>query len=61
MFLMVKTCREYENEHNKLNLLDVTIKNNLDQSYDFAVYRKPAISNVHSAFQHLPKHSYGSI
>ena len=37
---------EYENYHEKLNVLDVTIKNNLDQSYDFAVYRKPAITNV---------------
>ena len=26
--------------------MDVTIKNNLNQSYDFAVYRKPAITNV---------------
>ena len=37
---------EYENEHKELNFLDVTIKNNLNQSYDFAVYRKPAITNV---------------
>ena len=28
---------EYENEHKELNFLDVTIKNNLNQSYDFAV------------------------
>ena len=26
--------------------MGITIKNNLNQSYDFAVYRKPAISNV---------------
>ena len=26
--------------------MDVTIKNNLNQSYDFALYRKPAITNV---------------
>ena len=26
--------------------MDVTIKNNLNQSYDFAVYCKPAISNI---------------
>ena len=37
---------EYENEHKELNFLGVTIKNNLNQSYDFAVYRKPAITNV---------------
>ena len=54
---------EYENDHKELNLLDVTIRNNLNQSYDFAVYRKPAIANVQIRphFQHLPKHSYGSI
>ena len=37
---------EYQNEHKELNFLDETIKNNLNQSYDFAVYRKPAITNV---------------
>ena len=37
---------EYENEHKELNFLGVTIKNNLNQSYYFATYRKPAISNV---------------
>ena len=37
---------EYENDHKELNFLDVTIRNNLNQSYDFAVYRKPAITNV---------------
>ena len=26
--------------------MDITIKNNSNQSYDFAVYRKPAITNV---------------
>ena len=26
--------------------MDVTIKSNLNQSYDFAVYRKPAITNI---------------
>ena len=26
--------------------MDVAIKNNLNQSYDFAVYHKPAITNV---------------
>ena len=37
---------EYENEHKELNFLDVTIKNNLNQSYDFTVYSKPTITNV---------------
>ena len=37
---------EYENEHKVLNLLEATIKNNLNQSYDFVVYRKLAIANV---------------
>ena len=37
---------EFENEHKELNFLDVTIKNNSNQSYDFAVYRRPAITNV---------------
>ena len=50
MFLIVKTRRyytiEYENEHKEINFLDVTIKNNLNQSHEFAVYRKPAITNV---------------
>ena len=34
-----------ENEHKELNFLDVTVKNNSNQSYDFAVYRRPAITN----------------
>ena len=42
----IQYTTEYENEHKELNFLDVTIKNNLNQSYDFAVYRKPAITNV---------------
>ena len=37
---------EYENDHKELNFLDATVKNNLNQSYDFAVYRKPIITNV---------------
>ena len=37
---------EYKNEHKELNFLDVTIKSNLNQSYDFAVHHKPAITNV---------------
>ena len=37
---------EYQNEHEELNFLDVAIKNNLNQSYNFAVYRKPATTKV---------------
>ena len=40
IFFIVKTHRyaiKHENEHKELNFLDVTIKNNLNQSYDFAV------------------------
>ena len=37
---------EYENDHKELNFLDATIRNNLNHSYNFAVYRKPVITNV---------------
>ena len=37
---------EYQNDHKELNFLDVTIKNNSNQSYDFTVYRKQAIAIV---------------
>ena len=42
----IKYTIAYENEHKELNFLDVTIKNNLNQFYDFPVYRKPLITNV---------------
>ena len=42
----IQYTTEYENEHKELNFLDVTIKNNSNQSYHFAVYRKPVITNV---------------
>ena len=42
----IKYIIEYENEHKELNFLDVTIKNSSNQSYDFAVYHKPANTNV---------------
>ena len=32
---------EYENDNKELNFLDVTVRNNLNHSYDFAIYRKP--------------------
>ena len=41
-----QTTIEYENDIKELNFLDVTIRNNLNHSYDFAVYCKPAITNV---------------
>ena len=44
--LQIQYTIEYENDHKELNFLDVTIRNNLNQSYDFAVYCKPAITNV---------------
>ena len=37
---------EYENDHKELNFLDAIIRNNLNHSYNFAVYRKPVITNV---------------
>ena len=42
----IQYTTEYENDHKKLSFLDVTIRNNLYQCYDFAVYRKPAMTNV---------------
>ena len=44
--LQIQHSIEYENENKELNFLDVTIKNNLNQSYDFTVYHKPIITNV---------------
>ena len=38
--------KEYENDNKKFNVLDVAIRNNLNYSYDFAVYRQPAMRNV---------------
>ena len=46
MKTQIQCTIEYENEHEELNFLDVTIKNSLNQSYDFAVYHKPAITNI---------------
>ena len=45
MFLIVKT-RRYENDNKELIFLEVTIRNNLNHSYDLAVYCKPAITKV---------------
>ena len=37
---------QYKNDNKELNFLDVTIRNNLNHSYDFALYRKPSITNI---------------
>ena len=42
----IQYTKEYEKEHKELDFLEVTIKNNSNQSHDFAVHRKPAITNV---------------
>ena len=42
----IQYTKEYENEHKELDFLVVTIKNSSNQSHDFAVHRKPAITNV---------------
>ena len=36
---------EYEKEDKELNILNVTVKKNSNQSYDFEKYCKPAITN----------------
>ena len=51
---------DYETDNKEVNVLDVTIRNNLSYSCDFTVYRKPTIMNVQIK-PLLPKHSYGSI
>ena len=37
---------EFENNKKQLNFLDITITNNGTHSYDFKIFRKPAITNV---------------
>ena len=37
---------EFENNHKQINFLDITITNNGTNSYDFKIFRKPAITNV---------------
>ena len=54
--LQIQYTIEYENDHKELNFSEVTIRKKLNHSYDFAVYRLDK-----TAFQHLLKHSYGSI
>ena len=38
---------EYKNDNKELNFSDAAVRNNLNHSYDFAVYRKTAITNFH--------------
>ena len=38
---------EFENNQKQLNLLDITITNNGTDCYDFRIFRKPVITNVH--------------
>ena len=44
--LQIQYAIEYKNDHKGLNFLDVAIRNNLNYSYDFEVYRKQAITNI---------------
>ena len=37
---------EFENNQKQFNILDITITNNVTNSYDFKIFRKPAITNV---------------
>ena len=37
---------EFENNQKQLNFLDITITNNGTDSYDFKIFRKPAITNL---------------
>ena len=37
---------QFENNQKQLNFLDITITNNGTNSYDFKIFRKPAITNV---------------
>ena len=42
----MQCTNEYESHNIELIFLDVTIRNNENYSYDFAVYHKPTIANV---------------
>ena len=44
--ILIQYTIDCENDNKELNFLQVKVKNNLNHSYDFAVYRKPAITNV---------------
>ena len=37
---------EFENNQKQPDFLDITITNNRNDSYDFKIFRKPAITNV---------------
>ena len=42
----IQNTIEFENNQKQLNFLDITITNNGTNSYDFKIFRKPAITNV---------------
>ena len=48
--LQMQYTKEYENHNKELNFSDVTERSNLNHSYDFAVYCKPAIMGVFKRF-----------
>ena len=44
----IQYTTKFENNQKQLNFLDITITNNGTHSYDFKIFRKPAITNVQS-------------
>ena len=42
----IQYTTEFENDQKQLNFLDITVNNNGTNSYDFKIFRKPAITNV---------------
>ena len=38
---------EFENENKQLSFLDITITNTGNNSYDFKIFRKRSVTNVH--------------
>ena len=42
----IQYTTEFENNEKQLNFLDIFITNNGTDSYDFKIFRKPAIMNV---------------
>ena len=43
---IVNYTTEFENNQKQPNFLDITITNNRNDSYDFKIFRKSAITNV---------------
>ena len=44
--LSIQYTIQFENNQKQFNFLDITITNNGTNSYDFKIFRKPAITNV---------------